>query len=205
RASGPAGGSPEAAAAASWGRAGSRSARASPTTVKPSSTATTPRRTRNRTTRARMAARASTTSRSDRWERMWKRGLPSRSRVNTPSRKTVWKFGLSLRSDEHRWMTVTAPAPAARRYNGCPGKEVVVMARVFIHCTHGSENPTRAGLAWLMAKGLVESGHQPETIPAGDGAILAKKVVADSVLPVGLPPLKELIEFALQNRVRIHV
>jgi len=79
------------------------------------------------------------------------------------------------------------------------------MARVFIHCTHGSENPTRAGLAWLMAKGLVESGHQPEIILAGDGAILAKKVVADSVLPVGLPPLKELIEFALQNRIPIHV
>ena len=79
------------------------------------------------------------------------------------------------------------------------------MARVFVHCTHGSENPTRAGLAWAMVKGLVEAGHQPEIVLAGDGAILAKKVVADSVLPVGLPPLKELIEFALQNNVPVHV
>jgi predicted peroxiredoxin len=79
------------------------------------------------------------------------------------------------------------------------------MARIFIHCTHGSENPTRAGLAWLMAKGFVEAGHKPEVTLAGDGAILAFERIAEGVFPVGLPPLKELIGYALEHRVPIHV
>jgi predicted peroxiredoxin len=79
------------------------------------------------------------------------------------------------------------------------------MGRVYIHITHGSENPTRAGLGWLMAKGMVEAGHSPEITLAGDGAILAFKTVAENVIPVGLPPLKELIAFALEHKVPVYV
>lgn len=78
------------------------------------------------------------------------------------------------------------------------------MARVLIMSTHGSEDPTRAGLAFLMARGAVESGHKPEVILAGDASVLARKVVAESVFPVGLPPLKELIQFALEKRVPVY-
>ena len=78
------------------------------------------------------------------------------------------------------------------------------MARMLIISTHGSEDPTRAGLAFLMAKGAVEAGHAPEILLAGDATVLARKSVADSVLPMGIPPLKELIQFALDNNVPVH-
>jgi uncharacterized protein len=78
------------------------------------------------------------------------------------------------------------------------------MARMLIISTHGSEDPTRAGIAFFMAKGAVEAGHKPEVILAGDAAVLARKAVADSVLPVGIPPLKELVQFALDNGVPVH-
>lgn len=78
------------------------------------------------------------------------------------------------------------------------------MARLLIISTHGSEDPTRAGIAFFMAKGAVEAGHKPEVILAGDAAVLARKPVADSVLPVGIPPLKELIQFALDNGVPVY-
>ena len=78
------------------------------------------------------------------------------------------------------------------------------MARLLIICTHGSEDPTRAGLAFFMAKGAVEGGHRPEVVLAGDAAVLARKAVADSVVPVGVPPLKELMQFALDNGVPVH-
>ena len=78
------------------------------------------------------------------------------------------------------------------------------MARLLIISTHGSEDPTRAGLAFFMAKGAVEAGHKPEVILAGDAAVLARKPVADSVLPVGIPPLKELVQFALDNGVPVY-
>jgi predicted peroxiredoxin len=78
------------------------------------------------------------------------------------------------------------------------------MARLLIISTHGSEDPTRAGLAFFMAKGAVEGGHQPEVVLAGDAAVLARKQVADSVVPVGIPPLKELTQFALDHGVPVH-
>ena len=40
------------------------------------------------------------------------------------------------------------------------------MAKIFIIATHGSEDPTRAGLAFFMAKGAIEAGHQPEILLA---------------------------------------
>ena len=53
------------------------------------------------------------------------------------------------------------------------------MAKIFIIATHGSEDPTRAGLAFFMAKGAIEAGHQPEILLAGDGSVIARKSVAD--------------------------
>ena len=78
------------------------------------------------------------------------------------------------------------------------------MARLLIISTHGSEDPTRAGIAFFMAKGAVEGGHRPEVVLAGDAAVLARKPVADSVVPVGIPPLKELMQFALDNGVPVY-
>jgi len=78
------------------------------------------------------------------------------------------------------------------------------MARLLIISTHGSEDPTRAGLAFFMAKGAVEAEHKPEIVLAGDASVLARKVVADSVLPLGIPPLKELVQFALDNNVPVY-
>lgn len=79
------------------------------------------------------------------------------------------------------------------------------MARILVASTHGSENPTRATLPWLTAKGAVEGGHQPQIVLAGDAAILANRTVAESVLGVGIPPLKELIAFAMEKNVPVFV
>ncbi len=79
------------------------------------------------------------------------------------------------------------------------------MARILIASTHGSENPTRATLPWLTAKGAIEAGHQPQIVLAGDAAILANRTIAESVLGVGIPPLKELIAFAMEKNVPVFV
>ena len=56
------------------------------------------------------------------------------------------------------------------------------MARMLIVLTHGSEESTRAGLAFMFAKGAVEAGHKPEVLLAGTPGVIARKVVADNVL-----------------------
>jgi predicted peroxiredoxin len=79
------------------------------------------------------------------------------------------------------------------------------MAKTLFISTCGSENPTKATLPWLAAKGAIEGGHQPQIVLAGDAAILANRTVAESVLGVGIPPLKELIAFAMEKNVPVFV
>ena len=77
------------------------------------------------------------------------------------------------------------------------------MAKILYVSTSGSENPTKATLPWLSVKGAIEAGHQPQIVLAGDAAILANKTVAESVLGVGIPPLKELLAFAMEKNVPV--
>jgi predicted peroxiredoxin len=62
--------------------------------------------------------------------------------------------------------------------------------------THGSEDPTRAGLPFHMAKGAVEAGHDVEVVLQGDAVVLFNPVTAASIHPVGLPSVEDLLSFA---------
>ena len=65
------------------------------------------------------------------------------------------------------------------------------------------EDPTRAALAFFLAKGAVDAGHKPEVVLAGDAAVLAPaRRRGDRA--VGIPPLKELIQVVLENRVPVY-
>lgn len=77
------------------------------------------------------------------------------------------------------------------------------MAKILYVSICGSENPTKATLPWLSVKGAIEAGHQAQIVLAGDAAILANRTVAESVLGVGIPPLKELIAFAMEKNVPV--
>ena len=72
-----------------------------------------------------------------------------------------------------------------------------------ITSTHGSENPTRATLAWLQAKGAVEAGHEVTLSLIGDSVVVLKEEVAEHIQGMGLPSLKELIGFAKENNVTV--
>ncbi len=79
------------------------------------------------------------------------------------------------------------------------------MAKILITATHGSEDPTRAGLAFVLAKGAVEEGHQVGLALVGEGSLLMKQPIRESILPVGLPPLKDLFQFAVDHKVPVYV
>ncbi|MBI4504593.1 MAG: hypothetical protein HY691_03585 [Chloroflexi bacterium] len=79
------------------------------------------------------------------------------------------------------------------------------MATLLFIGTNGSENPTKAVLPFLSANGAVDAGHQAQITLLGDAVVLMRDVVANSVVPVGWPPLKELMATALKNNVPIYV
>ena len=79
------------------------------------------------------------------------------------------------------------------------------MARELFFSFNGSENPTKATLPFVLAGGALDAGHEPAIALSGDAVVVIKDAVADNIQRVGLPPLKELLDKAVQNQVPIFV
>ena len=79
------------------------------------------------------------------------------------------------------------------------------MARELFIGMHGSEDPTKATLPFLVAGGALDAGHEPAIILLGDAVVLMNDAVVDSVQGIGLPPLKELITKSIEHEVPIYV
>ncbi len=79
------------------------------------------------------------------------------------------------------------------------------MGTILNFSTNGSENPTKAVLPFLNANGAVEAGHEPAITLFGDAVVLMKDSVANSVVPVGWPPLKDILAITIANNTPIYV
>ncbi len=65
------------------------------------------------------------------------------------------------------------------------------MAKILVHVTIGPENPTRAALAFLVAKSAVEEGHSVSLFLAGDAVQLIRDAVLDNLAGLGTGKLRE--------------
>lgn len=79
------------------------------------------------------------------------------------------------------------------------------MAKILFVATHGTEDPTRATFPFMEAKGAVDAGHETGVILMMEAAPLIKENVAAQVHGVGVPPLKELMDFLVTHHVRVSV
>ena len=70
---------------------------------------------------------------------------------------------------------------------------------------HGSEDPTKATLPFLMANGAMGAGHQTAIVLIGDAVVLMNSTVADNVQGVGFPPLKELMAKVFAAKAPIYI
>ena len=71
--------------------------------------------------------------------------------------------------------------------------------------THGSESPTHAALPLIQAQGAIEAGHQAEVTLVGDAVVLMSDAVAKATVPVGWPPIGELLAKLVEQKVPIHI
>ena len=76
--------------------------------------------------------------------------------------------------------------------------------RFHVTGTSGSEDPTKATLTFLHAKGAKEAGHDVSITLLGDSVVLLNPTIAESIQGVGLPPLVELISYAKENGVPVY-
>ena len=69
----------------------------------------------------------------------------------------------------------------------------------------GSENPTRANFPFVWAAALHEEGHEVRIELAGDGTVMMRAPVANSVTAVGWPPFHEALARVIELRIPIDV
>ncbi len=80
------------------------------------------------------------------------------------------------------------------------------MARLLYIGTHGPDDPTKACIPFHLAvNGAVEAEIEADINLAGDAAVLIQDHYIDSVVPLGLPPLRELMDKIKGTAVRIYI
>jgi predicted peroxiredoxin len=80
------------------------------------------------------------------------------------------------------------------------------MPRLLYVATHGPDDPTKACMPiHLAVNGAAEAGIDVEINLAGDAAVLIQDHYIDTLVPLGFPPLKELMATARAKGVPIHV
>ncbi|MDQ6709900.1 MAG: DsrE family protein [Candidatus Dormibacteraeota bacterium] len=74
-----------------------------------------------------------------------------------------------------------------------------------ISTTWGLNDATKATIPFHLARGAQQTGVQVRIVLAGDSTELIKAGVADGVQGKGVPALKEVLTYAKDNRIKIHV
>ena len=78
------------------------------------------------------------------------------------------------------------------------------MGKLLVHVTHGPEAPTRAALAFLVAKAAVDEGHAVTVFLAGDSVQLLRPAVLDSLQGLGTGSLRESFDAVVAGGAEIY-
>ena len=77
--------------------------------------------------------------------------------------------------------------------------------KVLVKSAWGSDDPTKAAFAFLHANALAEAGHEAQIFILGEAVSLMRDPVASAVVPVGWPPLREILSTTVERGIPIHV
>ena len=91
-------------------------------------------------------------------------------------------------------------AAAAPSTTGAAGAKLKIM----IKSAWGSDDPTKAAFPFLHCDALSEAGHEVQIFLLGEAVSLLRKSVANSVVPVGWPPLSEALSKIAAKKTPIY-
>jgi predicted peroxiredoxin len=77
--------------------------------------------------------------------------------------------------------------------------------KILVHITHGPEQPTRAALAFLVARTAIEQGHAVSIFLAGDAVQLLRDATLDSLAGVGTGKLREHYDAIVKRGGRFYL
>jgi len=91
-------------------------------------------------------------------------------------------------------------ATAAPRTPGASATKL----KILIKSAWGSDDPTKAAFPFLHGDALSEAGHQIQIFLLGEAVSLMRKSVANAVVPVGWPPLSEVLSKIVTKKIPIY-
>jgi len=76
--------------------------------------------------------------------------------------------------------------------------------KILMKSAWGSDDPTKAAFPFLHGDALSEAGHEVQIFLLGEAVSLMRKLVADAVVPVGWPPLSEVLSKIVSKKIPIY-
>src|SRR5277367_4866602 len=76
--------------------------------------------------------------------------------------------------------------------------------KIMMKSAWGSDDPTKAAFPFLHWLALTEAGHQVQFFLLGEAVGLMRRVLANSVTPVGWPPVGETLDKLAAKHIQIY-
>jgi predicted peroxiredoxin len=76
--------------------------------------------------------------------------------------------------------------------------------KILMKSAWGSDDPTKAAFPFLHGDALSEAGHEVQIFLLGEAVSLMRKSVANAVVPVGWPPLSEVLSKIVAKKIPIY-
>jgi len=76
--------------------------------------------------------------------------------------------------------------------------------KIMIKSAWGSDDTTKAAFPFLHGDALSEAGHEVQIFLLGEAVSLMRKSVANAVVPVGWPPLSEVLSKIVSKKIPIY-
>jgi len=81
----------------------------------------------------------------------------------------------------------------------------VKKSKILIHITQGPENPTKAALAFLVARTALEEGHTVDIFLAGDAVKLLQDSVLNTLTGLGTGKLRDHYDAIVKNNGKFYL
>src|SRR5580692_4949316 len=97
-----------------------------------------------------------------------------------------------------------AALPFAAAGSSLAGQASHKQLKIVMKSAWGSDDPTKAAFPFLHGLALAEAGHQVQIFLLGEAVSLMRKTLANSVTPVGWPPVGETLDKLAAKRIQIY-